>query len=325
MSCLTLAPSALCASGIDSRRCHIAFACSRLVAIAVSSIRPRSSADAEQRLERRGSRALSLSASECSISTVQGAGRERLAQLRRSGVRTSSSENVVHHLEAGQPGPERARGRARAASIAASSVGSVASAVSVAAGRGCSFSVAAVMIAERAFAADQQVAQVVAGVVLAQRREAVPDLALGGHDLEAEAQLARVAVAQHLRAAGVGGEVAADRAAALGGQAEREQQAVRRRPPPARAAARSRPRRRASGWPRRRCGCGSAAPVDSSTCAPLASGTEPPTRPVLPPWVTMRRAVRATGRDDRRDLGGASRAERRRARGRWKRLRQSIS
>ena len=81
---------------------------------------------------------------------------------------------------------------------------------------------------ERAFAADDEVAQVVAGVVLAQAAEAVPDAAVGRDRLDAEAELARVAVAQDLRAAGVRREVAADRAAALGGEAEREEEAVRR-------------------------------------------------------------------------------------------------
>ncbi len=79
--------------------------------------------------------------------------------------------------------------------------------------------------AERALAADEQVAQVVAGVVLAKAVQAAPELALRGHDLQPQAQLARVAEAQHLRAAGVGREIAADRARSLGGQAEREQQA----------------------------------------------------------------------------------------------------
>jgi hypothetical protein len=84
---------------------------------------------------------------------------------------------------------------------------------------------------ERALAADEEIAQVVAGVVLAQAVEACPDLAVGGHDLEAEAELARVAEAQHLGAAGVGGEIAADGATALRGEAEREEQAglLRRR------------------------------------------------------------------------------------------------
>ena len=80
--------------------------------------------------------------------------------------------------------------------------------------------------AQRAFAADEQVAQVVAGVVLAQALEAVPDLALGRHHFQAQAQIAGIAIAHHLRAAGVGAQIAADRATAFGGQRQREQQAL---------------------------------------------------------------------------------------------------
>lgn len=80
--------------------------------------------------------------------------------------------------------------------------------------------------AERAFRADEQIAQVVAGVVLAQSAQAVPDLALRRHDLEAETELARVAVAQHRGAARVRRQVAADRAAAFRREAEREQAAA---------------------------------------------------------------------------------------------------
>ncbi len=77
--------------------------------------------------------------------------------------------------------------------------------------------------AERAFAAQKKLLQVVPGVVLAQAAQAVPDLAIGEHHFEPQHQLARVAVAQHRRAAGVGGQVAADRATAFGGKRQREQ------------------------------------------------------------------------------------------------------
>ena len=79
--------------------------------------------------------------------------------------------------------------------------------------------------AERPFAGQEQLAQRVAGVVLAQPAQAVPDRAVGQHHLEAEHLFASVAVAQHVGAAGVGREVAADLAATLGGEAQREQQA----------------------------------------------------------------------------------------------------
>jgi len=77
--------------------------------------------------------------------------------------------------------------------------------------------------AERAFGADEQVLEVVAGIVLAQAAQAIPDFAAGQHDLQAERQFAHVAVAQHLHAAGVGGEVAANLAAAFRRQGEREE------------------------------------------------------------------------------------------------------
>src|SRR5262249_18003824 len=53
--------------------------------------------------------------------------------------------------------------------------------------------------------------------------ESLPHAAVGEDDLEAEHLLARIAVGQHGDAAGVGGEVAADLAAPLRGQAEGEQ------------------------------------------------------------------------------------------------------
>ena len=83
--------------------------------------------------------------------------------------------------------------------------------------------------AERALGAHEQVLEVVAGVVLLERAQAVPDVAVGQHHLEAEHQVARVAVAQHLHAAGVGREIAADHAGALRAEAEREEAVVRRR------------------------------------------------------------------------------------------------
>ena len=56
--------------------------------------------------------------------------------------------------------------------------------------------------------------------------QAVPDVAVGQHDFEAQHEVARIAVAQHLHAAGVGREIAADHARALGAEAEREEAVV---------------------------------------------------------------------------------------------------
>ena len=75
--------------------------------------------------------------------------------------------------------------------------------------------------AERAFGADEEMLQVEAGVVLAQAVQAVPDPAVGEHHFEAEHVLARIAVAQHAGAAGVGRDVAADLARAFGAEADR--------------------------------------------------------------------------------------------------------
>ncbi len=76
--------------------------------------------------------------------------------------------------------------------------------------------------AERALAADEELLQIVAGVVLAQPSEPVPNPAVGQHHLDPQGQLAGIAVAQDRDAAGVGREVAADLAAALGAEAERK-------------------------------------------------------------------------------------------------------
>ena len=81
--------------------------------------------------------------------------------------------------------------------------------------------------AQGALGAEIKIAQVVAGIVFLERAQAVPDLARRRHDLEAEHEMARVAIVQHLHAAGVGREVAADGAAALGRKAQWKQAVVR--------------------------------------------------------------------------------------------------
>ena len=72
--------------------------------------------------------------------------------------------------------------------------------------------------AERAFGADEQLFEVVTGIVLAQAAQAVPDFARGQHDLQTERQFTSVAVTQHLYAAGIGRQIAADLATAFGGE-----------------------------------------------------------------------------------------------------------
>ncbi len=79
--------------------------------------------------------------------------------------------------------------------------------------------------AQRTFGADQQLLEVVAGVVLAQAGQTVQHAAVGQHRLQAQGQLAHRPVAQHRHAAGIGGQVAADLAAAFRGQRQRKQPA----------------------------------------------------------------------------------------------------
>ena len=69
--------------------------------------------------------------------------------------------------------------------------------------------------AERAFGADEQVFQVVAGIVLFQLVEIVEHAAVGQHHFETERVRARDAVGQCSRAAGIGGKIAADGAGAF--------------------------------------------------------------------------------------------------------------
>ena len=66
-------------------------------------------------------------------------------------------------------------------------------------------------------------AQVVAGVVLLQLAEQVEHAAVGQHHFDAEHQIAGDAVGERAGAAGVGGEIAADGAASLGAERQREQ------------------------------------------------------------------------------------------------------
>ena len=77
--------------------------------------------------------------------------------------------------------------------------------------------------AERPLGADKELLEVVTGIVLAQSAQPVPDAPVGQHDLQAEDLVARGAVTQHVHPAGVGREIAADLAAALGGERKREQ------------------------------------------------------------------------------------------------------
>ena len=78
-----------------------------------------------------------------------------------------------------------------------------------------------------AFAADQQVGEVVAGGVLGPGPAAADDLAAAGHRHHAEHVVAAGAVLDRARATGIAGQVAADGAAFVAGRIRRPEQAVR--------------------------------------------------------------------------------------------------
>ncbi|KAI3488765.1 hypothetical protein L1887_47106 [Cichorium endivia] len=75
--------------------------------------------------------------------------------------------------------------------------------------------------ADSALGADEELLEVKAGVVLAQRRERVHDGAVRQHHLEAEHGAVQAAVAEEAQAAGIGSDVASDVTRALGTEVER--------------------------------------------------------------------------------------------------------
>src|SRR5690606_31733491 len=72
--------------------------------------------------------------------------------------------------------------------------------------------------AQGAFATNEQVAQVVAGIVLAQAKQTMQDFALSSDDFQPQCQVAGIAVTQNLRAARIGRQIAANGATAFCGQ-----------------------------------------------------------------------------------------------------------
>ena len=77
--------------------------------------------------------------------------------------------------------------------------------------------------AERAFRADEQVLEIVAGVVLLELVEAVHHGAVRQHHFDAEREIARDAVSERAGAAGIGRKIAADGGAAFAAERERKQ------------------------------------------------------------------------------------------------------
>ncbi len=74
--------------------------------------------------------------------------------------------------------------------------------------------------AERSFGADKQGLYVVSGIVLAQALQRREHPAIGQHHLQSQHEVAHHPVAQYRRAAGIGGEVAADLRGSFRSQAQ---------------------------------------------------------------------------------------------------------
>ena len=75
---------------------------------------------------------------------------------------------------------------------------------------------------ERSLRADHQPREIIAGVVLAQLGETGQNAPVGQHRLDAQREIARGAISDHMHPAGVGREIAANRAGALGSQRKRK-------------------------------------------------------------------------------------------------------
>ena len=76
--------------------------------------------------------------------------------------------------------------------------------------------------AERAFGADEQLAEAVSGVVFAQAPEAVPDASIRQNDLQSKHLIARIAVAKGVVSSGVGGQNSANLRRAFRGHGQRQ-------------------------------------------------------------------------------------------------------
>ena len=107
-------------------------------------------------------------------------------------------------------------------------------AVSTARGRGKSFKHRRRDDAERAFRADEEMLEIVAGIVLAAAwRDRTSTRPSASTTSSPSDEIAGVAIGQHGGAAGIGGEIAADGAGAFRRQRQRKQAVRRARRPPA--------------------------------------------------------------------------------------------
>ena len=255
-SCLIEPPCGFCASDIASRKRQNASRCSSVAASAASAISSRSSAS-PSRAVKASSRPFSCCALT-SISAYHGCALgERIARARIVGEHEFHAD-ARHQLEAGDLLAEALarhfQQRQRVLRIGEADEGGRARARP-----GEQLQRRGGDDPQRALGADEQVLEIVAGVVLAQLGKEIGDAPVGEHDLDAERQVARVAIGDDRDAAGVGGEIAADRGGCLPKRAPGETAGRPPRPPPGLRRA-SRPLRRSSRWRRRRPrGCGSSA------------------------------------------------------------------
>jgi hypothetical protein len=125
--------------------------------------------------------------------------------------------------------------------------------------------------------------KVIAGIVLAQCAHlAIQHAAIGEHHFQAEAEIARIAIGEHVHATGIAGEIAADAARAFRCKREREQPVMHAPLPPARTAsvapASTVIEKSSASTAMMRVMRSS----ESSTSLPSAFGICPPTNPVLP-------------------------------------------
>ena len=245
MSCLMFGPSRRCASAMFSRSVHSAFAC--VAGLRDRRIAARSRARSPRRARLRAGRRPAIGGAVVGLHQhVPRMAGQRIGQRRNDACATARATSADISSKPTSRSPSASLQHAQQCDGRAERRPRAASAVAFDARRRKQLQHRGGDDAERAFGADEQLLQVVAGVVLAQAAQAVPDAAVGQHHLDAEHQLARVAVAQHRGAAGVGREIAADRAAALGGERQRKHHAGVGGAPPARRRASRRPRRSAS-------------------------------------------------------------------------------
>ena len=203
-------------------------ACASDAATTASSISPASMPSPSTLSTRRASSS-PWRGSSARISTYQGCG---AAEGSRTGCRGGAriETDARHDFEGRQRRPAWPRARAKKASAVSS--GSSLPCGHRSTGLGKSLQHRSGDDAERSLRTDEQVLEIVTGIVLAQRPQPVPHAPVGEAPLRARASVAGVAVAQHAMPPALVESIAADLAASFRGELKGN-----RRPPPSAAAA----------------------------------------------------------------------------------------